>query len=43
MIINKRPKKVLDKEIKIIRILRKKVIWVRSLKSKRGINNEEGD
>jgi hypothetical protein len=43
MIINKRPKKVLDREIKITRLLKKKVIWAWSLEPKRGINNEEGD
>ena len=43
MIINKKPKKVLDRELRINRFLRKKVIIAWSLEPKRRINNEEGD
>jgi hypothetical protein len=43
MIINKRPKKVLDRELRINRFLKKKVILAWTLEPKRGINNEEGD
>ena len=43
MIINKKPKKVLGKEIRLTRLLKKKVICSWGLEPKKRFNNEEGD
>jgi hypothetical protein len=39
----KKPKKILDKEIRLMRLLKKKVIYAWTLKPKKRFNNEEGD